>query len=66
MTLTKPNINKLAFFIFPHYKERVEKGLCSICGQEIKEEEFTDNLSKQEYSISGMCQKCQYKTFNRR
>lgn len=38
-----------------------EKNICVFCGEEAKE--FKDELSKAEYLISGMCQKCQDKTF---
>lgn len=34
-------------------------GLCPICSKPIVERDFRDQLSKQEYSISGMCQGCQ-------
>ena len=34
-------------------------GLCPICSKQIVESDFHDQLSKQEYSISGMCQGCQ-------
>lgn len=35
---------------------------CSFCGNEI--EEFRDSASLREFKISGMCQKCQDKTFD--
>jgi hypothetical protein len=34
---------------------------CALCGQNAWE--FKDELSKKEYGISGMCQKCQDKVF---
>jgi hypothetical protein len=49
--------------VFPEEMERVEKGLCPLCGREIKEGEFKDELSKKEFKISGMCQKCQDEIF---
>ncbi len=45
-------------------KDRVETiaaGMCMMCDGHAKE--FTDDLSKKEYTISGMCQKCQDKAF---
>lgn len=34
------------------------------CGREINPEtEFRDEISRREYTISGMCQKCQDKVF---
>ncbi len=34
---------------------------CVVCGENATD--FKDALSKKEYTISGMCQKCQDKTF---
>jgi len=61
--LVKPNLNKPAFIVFPDSKKAVEENVCPTCSKEIKEEDFKDRLSKKEYSISGMCQVCQDKTF---
>lgn len=55
--LNKPNLNKPAFEIFPEAAERIENNKCATCNGEVGE--FSDELSKKEYSISGMCQKCQ-------
>ena len=33
--------------------------LCPCCQKQINEDEFKDELSKKEFFISGMCQKCQ-------
>ncbi len=41
----------------------VEGNICVICGAEAPPESFTDALSRKEYTISGMCQTCQDKTF---
>jgi uncharacterized CHY-type Zn-finger protein len=41
--------------------ESISGGVCVICGQPATE--FKDELSKKEYSISGMCQQCQDETF---
>lgn len=35
----------------------IKTDTCVTCGREAKE--FKDELSKKEYSISGICQKCQ-------
>ena len=44
--------------------ERIREGKCPICNEEIiSMEDFKDILSIQEYKISGLCQKCQDKTF---
>ena len=64
MTLNKPDLNKPAFKrVFPGAKENIENNKCPMCGKEIKEGDFKDQLSKKEYSISGLCQSCQDKTF---
>lgn len=38
-------------------------GKCPFCRQEVQMKDFTDELSKKEYGISGLCQKCQDETF---
>jgi len=40
----------------------IEGNTCSNCGE--SGVEFTDELSRREFSISGMCQKCQDNFFN--
>tara|TARA_Y100000593_G_scaffold90641_1_gene177550 strand:- start:4989 stop:5183 length:195 start_codon:yes stop_codon:yes gene_type:complete len=42
-------------------KESQEKKVCVICGEEASN--FRDEVSKKEFSLSGMCQKCQDFTF---
>jgi len=61
--LKKPDMNKPVFKMFPKAKKAVEEGKCPDCGKEIKEEDFSDDLSKKEYSISGLCQSCQKQIF---
>ena len=63
MTLTKPDLNKPAFMIYPNAKRNVENNKCPMCSKEIKEEDFKGDLSKKEYTVSGLCQSCQDKTF---
>ena len=36
-----------------------EKGICPFCTREVKEEDLKNELSKKEYNISGLCQRCQ-------
>lgn len=44
--------------------ENKNKGLCPFCGKNINvENEFRDALSKREFEISGLCQKCQDEMF---
>lgn len=42
-------------------EESQNKGICVSCGEEAKN--FKDEVSKKEFSISGMCQECQDFTF---
>lgn len=48
---------------FGKHVEDVEKGLCPFCNKPIKREDFKDELSRKEFKISGLCQKCQDATF---
>ncbi len=32
--------------------------ICPLCGETIDPNEFTDDLSRREYQISGICRKC--------
>lgn len=41
----------------------IESNTCVVCGSKAPPESFTDELSKKEYTISGLCQTCQDKTF---
>ena len=63
MTLIKPDKNKPVFKFFPKSYSAIENNQCSICYQDIHEEDF-DEEGKKEYSISGMCMECIKKTFN--
>jgi uncharacterized CHY-type Zn-finger protein len=41
----------------------VEQGLCPFCKKPINQEDFRDALSRKEFTISGLCQKCQDEFF---
>lgn len=56
-----PDLSKPVFSLMPHMADRVMCGLCSFCAKELGE--FTSDLSKKEYSVSGMCQVCQDEVF---
>ena len=43
--------------------ERIKNGRCAICNCVIRHEDFRDQLSYEEFNISGMCQGCQDKMF---
>jgi len=49
--------------ICPEMVDSVEKGKCPFCGKDMKDAQFKDELSKKEFRISGLCQKCQDETF---
>lgn len=42
--------------------QSIKDNICTTCGEPAIE--FEDELSKREYEISGMCQKCQNKVFD--
>lgn len=41
----------------------VEEGLCPFCRNPVNFEDFRDDLSRREFKISGLCQKCQDEFF---
>lgn len=44
--------------------EDIDAGRCPFCHMEVNYEDFRDELSKKEFNISGLCQKCQDEIFN--
>ncbi len=56
-----PDLSKPIFSLMPHLADRVINGVCTFCN--ITLDDFRDELSAKEYSISGMCQDCQDKVF---
>ena len=56
-----PDLSKPIFALMPHLADRIMNGVCTYCAVTL--DEFRDELSAKEYSISGMCQTCQDKTF---
>lgn len=36
---------------------------CPLCGNPVNFEDFRDDLSRREFKISGLCQKCQDEVF---
>jgi hypothetical protein len=48
---------------FSEEVDNVEAGNCPFCGKPVFMEDFTDALSRKEYGISGLCQKCQNEMF---
>jgi len=44
--------------------ENVENGKCPFCGKPVNEKDFKDELSRKEFHLSGMCEKCQNDFFD--
>lgn len=44
-------------------EEAIELKVCTTCGDKVDVGNFVDELSRREYKISGMCQKCQDEVF---
>jgi len=57
--LKKPDLNKPVYTIFPDFAELIKDGKCPTCKEKIKEEDFKDEASRKEFSVSGMCMSCQ-------
>ena len=41
----------------------IEDQVCPICGKKVAIDDFKDELSLKEFTISGMCQQCQNGVF---
>ena len=62
--LQKPELRPAAKKMFPIAQDRINAGICPLCGAEINGvDEFKDEASIREYGISGMCMACQDKAF---
>jgi C4-type Zn-finger protein len=48
---------------FDEELDRIATGKCPLCGESINLSMFRDEISRKEFAISGMCQKCQDRTF---
>ena len=65
-TKKAPELESLIDSINPSGRKRIDSikaDICTWCGKPAVE--FRDELSRREYSISGLCQKCQDETFGR-
>lgn len=57
-----PEMNAMLEHLFKYPRiESIEADTCSNCGELAVE--FTDELSRREFTISGLCQKCQDEVF---
>jgi hypothetical protein len=45
--------------------DRIKRGGCPFCSLPVSHMAFRDDLSRKEFHISGLCQKCQDETFGR-
>ena len=54
-----PKLQEFIDNLFPKEAERIKEGKCPFCGETINMDDFKDDLSRREFEISGMCQKCQ-------
>ncbi len=71
MELKKPDPNKSVFQLFPEKLEKlklIEEGRYPDCKEIILKDGsgrlwFRDQLSREEYGISGLCMKCQNEVF---
>jgi hypothetical protein len=44
--------------------QAARESICVMCGEKINpDKDFRDDISRKEYDISGLCQKCQDKVF---
>lgn len=64
-TQKDPKIDQFLFSMFGKDRRSiVAKGLCATCDSTGNiSTSFTEDLSRKEYAISGMCQKCQDEFF---
>ena len=53
------DMDKIMEVLFPEETQRRKEGKCPFCGETINMDNFKDDLSRREFEISGMCQKCQ-------
>ncbi len=49
--------------IFPEKMKLIDQGRCPDCKDRILADSFKNELSKKEFQISGLCQKCQDEIF---
>lgn len=60
MSERDPKLQKFIESVFPDETSKIKEGKCPFCGEKIDvDNEFKDDLSRREFEISGMCQKCQ-------
>ena len=50
---------KILARLFPEARGNVKNGLCADCAKSVTREDLIDEISKREFDLSGLCQKCQ-------
>ena len=61
--MQQPDLTKPVLTIIKGAVERVLAHECVTCAKQIRDEDFRNQMSEDEYSISGMCQECQDSIF---
>ena len=62
--MDKSKLELLRSFGFTEEVENLESGKCPFCGSmKTSRADFRDEISWREFKISGLCQKCQDKSF---
>lgn len=56
-------IKQLIEKIFPEETKLREMNRCPICKEKVNKDTLKNELSKKEFDISGLCQKCQDSIF---
>ena len=56
-------IKRIMDEIFPNSSMKVNLGICPFCSTVVTDSDFDGELSRKEFEISGLCQKCQDETF---
>jgi hypothetical protein len=59
----KKTTKEIAYSLYPDMVKSAEAGKCPIC-DELITPDFTDEQSKKEWELSGICQDCQNAVFN--
>lgn len=50
-------------FGFEKEVDMVDRGICPFCKKVVNKDDFRDAISRREFTISGLCQKCQDEFF---
>lgn len=61
--ITEMNENIMRQMGFNKEMDNVKNNICPCCNTPVNQDEFKDELSKREFKISGLCQKCQDEVF---